>query len=142
MLNTDKLREALDIVLSARLIHASVERTKEKAHQICDPHLAIALVSTRQTVQNPIVVSVELAMIDAAATLTKECLEEAEKLQRSIAKTIAQAEVLASIGSTIIPPDVLQELEDSLLQCRLRFQEMEQTRSIVDRRCSDLVSQL
>lgn len=139
----NKLVKTLDIVLSARLVHADVEQIKERTHKVCDPHLALStLGSARPTINNPVDVAVELAMVDAAAALAKDCLDEIEKLQRAVAKTIMQIEVLEALGATVIPPEDIEQLEEQFQQCGLRLQELEATRQLTETRSNALVGQL
>lgn len=138
----NKLVATLDIVLSARLIHAEIERTVEQAHKVCDPHLAISFANARQTVSNPIDMAVELEMLDAAIELAKEGLAEIEGLKRSIAKSLQGREVLEALGSTEIPQEMLDQVTENFQFAGLRLEEMEKLRDLTVTRTSDLIRQL
>ena len=138
----NKLVATLDIVLSARLIHAEIERTVEQAHKVCDPHLAISFANARQTISNPVEMAVELEMLDAAIELSKEDLAEIEVLKRSIAKTIQGREVLEALGAIAIPQEMRDQVDENFQFAGLRLEEMEKLRDLTATRASDLTSQL
>jgi hypothetical protein len=142
MLNTDKLRSAFDLVLSARLVHTDIEKLKEKVHSAADPHVALSTSSKNPTIENCVDLVTEVAMVDAAAALSKEALEEIEGYARGIAKIIARLEIIDSMGGTTAPDELMENLEESFLEATLRYDELTHLRGITEKRFAELVSQL
>lgn len=143
MLNTtDKLRSALDLVLSARLINTEIEKLKEKVHCAADPHVALSTSSKNPTIENCTDLVTEVAMIDAAATLSEESLKEIEGYSRAIAKIVAHLEVIDAMGGTTAPAEMMEDLENAYLESTLRFDELRHLRDIMEMRAAELVAQL
>lgn len=142
MLNTDKLRSAFDLVLSARLMHNQLEKIKEKVHAAADPHLALSTSGKNPTIENPVDLLTEVSMIDAATSLSKETLEGIEGSARGIAKAIARLEIVHSMGGTTAPDEVIDELDESFQESTLRFEEMRHLRDVAEKRAAELLDQL
>jgi len=142
MLNTDKLRSAFDLVLSARLIHNDIEKLKVTVHNAADPHVALSTSSKNPTIENCVDLVTEVAMVDAAAALSKESLEEIEGYARGIAKIIARLEVINEMGGTTAPDELMDNLEESFQESTLRHEEMRHIRGITEKRVDELVRQL